>query len=234
MRKDQHRRNAHNPNFPKYYLPFYCAVRKYGFDSFIYEILKTVENESEIELYNELDKLEIYYIGKYNSIDNGYNIALGGKGLVSENHPNSKKVAQYDEVGNFIAIFESSAQAAKVMGLKDSSSLSRCCRGIQKTCKGFQWRYVIDDNIISEIEPVKIEKKERKKYFGKDNKRSKIVYQYDLDRNFIRKWDSIMDVYRELGYDSGGISKACNGKIAYYGKRGCEKFIWSYTKLQYV
>lgn len=32
-------------------------------------------------------------------------------------------------------------------------------------------------------------------------KRSKIVYQYDLDKNFIRKWDSIMDVYRELGYD---------------------------------
>lgn len=234
LRRDQHRRNAYNINYEKYYLPFYCAIRKYGFDSFSYEILKTIEYDCEDKLFQELDRLEIYYIGKYNAVDFGYNTTLGGRGLSGKSHPNNRKVAQYDLEGNFITIFDSGAQAAKSMGLKDPSYLLKCCKAENKTSAGFQWRYVEDDIIIYNISPLKVEKKEKKKYFGKDNKRSKKVYQYDLDENFIREWDSIMDIKRELGYDSGCISRVCNGKLSYYGKRGCEKFIWSYIKLHDV
>lgn len=28
-----------------------------------------------------------------------------------------------------------------------------------------------------------------------------------------------------------GINKVCNGKAPYYGKKNCEKFIWSFVKL---
>jgi len=54
---------------------FHNAIRKYGFDVFEWEIL-----EKGIKIKNELDKLEIRYIKKFNSIKNGYNISTGGGG----------------------------------------------------------------------------------------------------------------------------------------------------------
>jgi len=52
------------------------AIRKYGINNFIFEIIDTAN------LINEADKLEIFYIAKYNSADRefGYNIHLGGQG----------------------------------------------------------------------------------------------------------------------------------------------------------
>lgn len=48
--------------------------------------------------------------------------------------------------------------------------------------------------------------------FGKDNFSSKSVCQYSLDGKFIRKWNCIMDVQRELGFSNGNISNCCLGK----------------------
>ena len=52
---------------------FYYAIRKYGFDTFEWEVLKTAPVE-------ELSKWEMYYIGLYDSYNNGYNSTLGGEG----------------------------------------------------------------------------------------------------------------------------------------------------------
>ena len=51
---------------------FYNAIKKYGWDNFEHEILKTCKTE------NEALEIEAYYILKYDSINNGYNIALSG------------------------------------------------------------------------------------------------------------------------------------------------------------
>lgn len=51
---------------------------------------------------------------------------------------------------------------------------------------------------------------------GKNHYRSKPIIQYDLDNNFIRQWDSIIDAINELKlnkYASSGISLCCQGKI---------------------
>lgn len=50
------------------------------------------------------------------------------------------------------------------------------------------------------------------KKYGKENKTSRKVEQYDLNNNFIKLWDSIMDVERELGINNGNVSSCCNGK----------------------
>lgn len=41
---------------------------------------------------------------------------------------------------------------------------------------------------------------------------SKKVIQSDLNGNFVKSWDSMMDVYRETGIHFAGISNACIGK----------------------
>lgn len=70
-----HKRNHLNPNLTDYNTKFYRALRKYGFDSFSYEIL-----ESSMQFSNqELNEKEKYYIKLYNAINNGYNIQQGGE-----------------------------------------------------------------------------------------------------------------------------------------------------------
>jgi len=55
-----------------YDYPLYKAIRKYGLENFIFEILEKCEIEN-------LDDREIYWINYYNSYINGYNQTLGGR-----------------------------------------------------------------------------------------------------------------------------------------------------------
>lgn len=58
---------------------FYRAIRKYGSEGFDKEILESVKSDSKSGLKEKLDKLEIYYIEKFDSFNNGYNSTLGGE-----------------------------------------------------------------------------------------------------------------------------------------------------------
>lgn len=67
---------------------------------------------------------------------------------------------------------------------------------------------------------IKIAKGRENKMFGRYGKnanKSKPVYQYDLDYNFIKKWDCQRDVQRELGFSEKSISNCVlgNQKTAY-------------------
>lgn len=55
---------------------FSRALKKYGVDSFDWDII------AECGDMDELNRLEIYYIGYYNTYNNGYNLTLGGDGSV--------------------------------------------------------------------------------------------------------------------------------------------------------
>lgn len=54
-----------------------------------------------------------------------------------------KKVAQYSASGDLIKTYPSTRFAERNYGF-DSSSISRCCRGIYKKHKGFIWKYCDD------------------------------------------------------------------------------------------
>ena len=52
---------------------FYNAIRKYGWNNFMYGIIEIVDSEI-------LDDIEKYYINYHNTMKNGYNMTLGGDG----------------------------------------------------------------------------------------------------------------------------------------------------------
>ena len=52
---------------------FHNALHKYGKDAFTIEILEECD-------YKDLNSKEIFYIAKYDSFNNGYNLTLGGDG----------------------------------------------------------------------------------------------------------------------------------------------------------
>ena len=61
----------------------YKAIKKYGIDNFKFEILE----ECSVE---ELGGKEKYYIKKYNTYYNGYNMTAGGEDNQGESHPRHK------------------------------------------------------------------------------------------------------------------------------------------------
>lgn len=75
---------------------FHNAINKYGADNF------TVETLEECK-YEDLDSREIFYIAKYDTFNNGYNLTIGGDGrrkIVSDN--------QYEEIeGLYLSGFSS-------------------------------------------------------------------------------------------------------------------------------
>ena len=60
--------------------------------------------------------------------------------------------------------------------------------------------------------------------FSKDNPRSKPFNQYTPDKVFIKRWDCLMDVKRELKLNIGNISSCLNGKL-----KTSNGFIWNYN-----
>ena len=72
QRFNQHKSAAFNENDKSYNYPLHRAFRKYGIEQFDYEVIASTEDTEALNL------LERYFIEKFDSIKNGYNILEGG------------------------------------------------------------------------------------------------------------------------------------------------------------
>lgn len=77
-----HRRHLQHINCSKDQsnLPFHLALKKYGAENMRYEVLATVDIDDEVEFHKRLDFLERFYIRKFDTYCNGYNLTEGGSG----------------------------------------------------------------------------------------------------------------------------------------------------------
>lgn len=57
-------------------------------------------------------------------------------------------------------------------------------------------------------------------------KKTKIVYQYDLNGVFIKKWNSLKEAAEKLKVNSNNISCCCSGKM-----KTCKGYKWSYVPM---
>lgn len=73
-----HRKNRHisATSCNKDNIYFHSALRKYGVDNFNWDVIEECNN------IDDLNRLEIYYIGYYDTYNNGYNLTMGGDGSV--------------------------------------------------------------------------------------------------------------------------------------------------------
>lgn len=65
------------------------------------------------------------------------------------------------------------------------------------------------------------------KYPLEENKRVKIVYQYNLEGSFIKKWNSIKECALKLNVNASCIQQCCSGRCKTY-----KEYRWSYVPLQ--
>jgi group I intron endonuclease len=136
---------------------------------------------------------------------NGYVWRYKGENYVERLNHKKRSVSQYDRQGNHVMTFES-ISAAAILGFK-SNNIQDCCVGRSKSHRGFIWRYTEDSP------PEKYKKKQQR-----------IVNQFDMSGEFIRSWDSIVSVTKELGIGGNSITTCCKG-----GYKSAGGFVWKYA-----
>ena len=165
---------------------FWNAIQKYGWDNFEHIIL-----EEGINNKKEANEKEKYYIALYNSTngDFGYNIQIGG----CEQTKLSIKVFQYSLEGEFIKEYNSIADASRDCDIANGK-ISDCCKGNRKSAGGYMWSYEKVNKLAS----------------YKRKSKSKPVYQYSLDGNFIRKYNTVIEASKDINCNPSKINSCCN------------------------
>lgn len=119
---------------------------------------------------------------------------------------------QYSIDGMFIKEWDSAKLIEDTLGYSNGY-ICACCLRKRKQAYGYIWRH----NYVDKVEPIKI------------GQETIPIYQYSLDGEFIREWESAKQVEKELGFADTNISVCCKGKQ----HMACG-YIWRYEKTDRV
>lgn len=194
-------------------LPFYKAIRKYGFENFEYVVLFTIQSKSRERVKVALNALEKYYISKYRRGGKLlYNVTDGGDGIIGDkvtdkiiaywkgkseqemkdwsnkiSFSKSKPVLQFNLDGTFVKEYANIYRSQ----IKNPQEVMRCVRGEICTSGGYIWKYKKDcENLLTRSGNL------RKQYINlsKSGPPKKPILQYSKNGEFIQEWASASDV----------------------------------------
>jgi group I intron endonuclease len=176
----------------------YRSFLKYGVENHIFELVcECIESE--------LNDNERYYQELFNCLDNGLNCKLtktnDKSGKVSKETLNKMSIAS---MGNNHWLGKKHTQETKDK-IKLANTGRKYSDEINKS-KGRKGRVSNMKGILSE-----------------NNHRSIKVLQFDLNDNFIKEWNCLMDIKRELDYHIGNVSGCLKGRLKTY-----KSFKWKY------
>lgn len=222
---------------------FANAILEYGWDSFEHIILK--ENLT----LEEASTLEIEYIKKFDTYNNGYNSNHGGLSFDRVNSSNNRDLNGYKNpkavpvIGfnnNFYKFFFSAADARRETKCQNISS---CIKGERKYTnynnEKIQWRYATDEEIITNykrIHPRITEKhlnqllesfhSKQQKHISENCKNiiSKKVDKYSKDGIYIQTYSSAKEAGELNNCNICQITAVCRKR-----NKTCGGFIWKYT-----
>ena len=104
----------------------WCKVHRLVAEAFVdgYEVGLVVNHKNEMKTDNRSSNLE-WMTQRENTIS-------------SSKHPNPVKAVRCVELDD---VYDSTREASRQTGC-DQSSISKCCRGILKTCGGYHWEFI--------------------------------------------------------------------------------------------
>ena len=191
------------------------SLKKYGFENHSYHIIEYCTPLN-------LNSREIYWIKYYNCVEDGLNIEYGGNSGGKRNPQtiekmrnsmkgkNSRKIKQYSVKGEYIKTWPSIVSAEREYG----KGIKECLKGKTLTSQGYIWRYEDSSLPLSNLDV-------------KYSTVKKTVYQYDLEDNFIKEWESITEIQEKLGFANSNISNCCLGKR----QKTAYGYKWKYEKM---
>ena len=180
---------------------FHRAIKEFGFDNFSWEIIETCESE------DRACELEKYYIEKFNTYRDGYNMTKGGKGAP---YHNARAVVLLTLDGQYIKRYDS-AMDAEIDGFHNTDVLLNC-KGKRRQTKGYM--FMFEDEY---------ESNGAKTYRKPEPNGMRSIIQCDMEGNFIQKFKSSQEAARITGTNRTTISgvlsntyKSANGYIFVY------------------
>lgn len=166
------------------------ARAKYGKYNFVYQVLVRNQYSDKSIAIADLNRLEIYYIGLYNTYRNGYNCTIGGDGVVGMAMPEeARKVLSQKLTGRKL-----SKTHKKNIGIGS--------RAWQNTPQG-KAKMSLAKSGIPRPNSVK----------AMSLAKQRPVIQMDRDGNYIREFNSIKEASLMLtGKPKSNIVAVCQGK----------------------
>ena len=121
---------------------FYRAIRKYGIESFTYEIVFKCSSKNTKRLQFILDLMEIYFIKKYDSYNNGYNSTKGGTNRAdSKKSGNIIHIGQYNSKMELVKIWNSAIEVERILGIP-SLKITQSCKNLRGMVDDFKWKFI--------------------------------------------------------------------------------------------
>lgn len=117
-----------------------------------------------------------------------------------------KDIVQYSMSGTKIRNYSSIAEASRITGIT-ASNISSVCSGKLYSAGGFRWSY--SNESLSNYQPTSGSKK--------------AVLQFDLNGNFMARYESISAAARAVNGSVSSIAAACKGQL-----KTSKKSIWKY------
>jgi group I intron endonuclease len=155
-----------------------AAFSKYGIENFDFKLIC-------IGFDNDLNKLEIFYINKYNSVSpNGYNLRLGGNNGGKHSEETKRKISE---------------SLKKTLNSNNN----------KKVGKPHTEETKIKLSNISKGRKHKIETIEKLRLINTKHK----VVQLDMSGNVINVFFNTVEAAKALNTTKNNICRACNGKI---------------------
>jgi group I intron endonuclease len=171
---------------------------KYGVDKHKFELICEC-------LESELNNYERYYQELFNCLDNGLNCKL------TKTNDRSGKVSKETLIKMAIASTGNQNWLGKTHTQEAKDKIGLANKGKKHSEE------------VNKSKGRKGRESNRKGIFSEKHPRSIKVLQFDLNDKFIKEWNCLMDIKRELGFHIGNVSSCLKGKIKTY-----KKFIWKY------
>lgn len=225
------------------------AYKKYGIENFIMMPILSFKAINNTVLNQVLNALEKLYIKKHNTYKNGYNLTEGGEGLSGYKHSEKTKekmriaaknkivteearhnyslaakrtknylvtekaILQYTLEGIFVKEYKSIVAAHKELTGNPNRTGINVALDNDNQSLGFLWRTKKSSNFPLFIEPY-------------TNPRSKTVYYYTKNNEFIRTFRSPLEASKVTGVPLSYISRS----LMYHNCKRRKNY-WSYNKI---
>ena len=211
------------------------AIKKYGKNNFIKEIIEYCDNETELNLREQ------YWIKYYNSQDKsiGYNIAYGGTNgtMLNRTHSNEtkEKMSEIAKGRIFSKTHKENLSLAHLgKKLSDETKNKISQNNPNKNKKLSPLSYEIKNKISESKKGKKLSDETKYKmsishlgdknhFFGKKHsnesllKIRKKIIQLTINDEYIKTWDSLSDAAKNLNINISGISSVLKGNYKITG-----------------
>lgn len=164
---------------------FHKAIRKYGFNNFEWEIL-----EKYITDKNHLDKLELYYIKRYNSLTpNGYNMTLNTCGNLGHDF-SGKNNPRYDDHRSY----------EELHGKEKADKLKKEMSNITKNASNNIWNWKKNNLSYNPMNDPKSREKLSKTRMGGNNPAAIYSWKFILPNGIVYETDCLRQFCKETKF----------------------------------